>query len=244
MILAAGYGERLRPQTDVLPKPLFKIGDTTMIGNAVAYMVHHGITDITINLHHLGHMIKEELFKNPPRGATIHFVEEKIIMGTGGGIKGAERFFQGEEFVVVNSDVLTDVDLGAAVKFHRSKNGLATLVTRKNPNPEKIGVLCSGGDGRLERFLSVKSPASKGEGEKLMFTGVHVLSREFFNKIPAGRPVDISREVYAPLVAEGAEIYAFNHDGYWADIGTPETYKAACDDVKNKKFKPYGGGQI
>jgi len=242
--LAAGYGERLRPETDATPKPLFKIGGTNMIRNAVGYLLRHGITEIAINLHHLGRLIKDDLAKNPPKGANLFFVEEEKLMGTGGGIKGAEPFIGGSDFVVINSDVLTDLDLGEAIKFHRSKNALATLVTRKNPEPEKIGSLAEGEGGRLVRFLDAKSPAYKGENEKerLMFTGIHVLSKSFWGRIPANRPVDISREVYAPLVTAGEPIYVFNHYGYWADIGTPDTYRSACEDVKNGKFKPYADG--
>ncbi len=242
MILAAGYGERLRPETDGTPKPLFRIGSTNMIRNAIAYLLRHGVTEVAINLFHLGHMIKEDLSKNPPKGAKLFFVEEKVLMGTGGGIKGAERFIGGSDFVVINSDVLTDLDLGRAIDFHRSKNALATLVTRKNPNPEKIGSLAEGEGGRLVRFLGSKSPAYKGENENapLMFTGIHVLSTDFWKKIPAGRPVNVSTDVYAPLVAAGAPIYVFNHDGYWADVGTPETYRAAQEDVKSGRFRPHG----
>jgi NDP-sugar pyrophosphorylase family protein len=243
MILAAGLGERLRPETNVTPKPLFRLGGTNMIRNAIGYLLRHGITDIAINLHHLGSLIKDDLAKNPPKGARIFFVEEKTLMGTGGGIKGAEQFIGGKDFVVINSDVLTDLDLGEAMRYHRSKNALATLVTRKNPDPEKIGSLAEGDGGRLVRFLGSKSPIYHGENEdaKLMFTGIHVLSKEFWGRIPGGRPVNISTEVYAPLVAAGEAIYVFNHDGYWADIGTPRTYRDACEDVKNGKFKPYAG---
>ena len=241
MILAAGYGERLRPETDGTPKPLFKIGSTNMIRNAIGYLLHHGITKIAINLHHLGRMIRDDLGKNPPKGATLFFVEEKVLMGTGGGIKGAEKFIGGSDFVVINSDVLTDLDLDRAVEFHRSKNALATLVTRKNPDPEKIGSLAEGEGGRLVRFLDSKSPLYNGENKdaRLMFTGIQVLSKEFWKKIPPDRPVNISTEVYAPLVAAGEAICVFNHDGYWADIGTPETYRAALDDVERGRFKPY-----
>ncbi|MBI5178254.1 MAG: NDP-sugar synthase [Nitrospinae bacterium] len=240
MILAAGYGERLRPETDTRPKPLFPIGQTNMIRNAIGYLARHGITEIAINLHHLGHMIKEELSNHLPPSLKIHFIEEKVIMGTGGGIKGAEPYLNGSDFVVINSDVLVNLDLHAVIEFHREKNALATLVVRQNPAPEKIGVLEAAGDGKLIRFLTARAPGHSSQHAPLMFTGIHLFRHDFFQCIPGGRPVNISTEVYAPLVSAGAELYTYRYDGYWADIGTPETYRAASEDVQQGRFTPYG----
>jgi len=242
MILAAGYGARLRPETEKIPKPLFVIGETNMIKNAICYLAQNGIKDIAINLHHLAHVIKEELASIPDSEVTLHLIEEKELMGTAGGIKGAESFLGGSEFVVINSDILIDLDLGAAISFHRKKGGLATLVVRDNPTPETIGTLKLSADGRLAQFLASRSPkydSAKIEDTPKMFTGVHIFEPEIFAHIPAGRPVGISEEVYPALIESGAEIFGYDHDGYWADIGTPESYASAKADVASGSFHPY-----
>lgn len=242
MILAAGYGTRLRPETDSTPKPLFKIGRTTMLKNAIGYLLRHGITEIAVNLYHLSRQVKKELESIDKQKVTLHIIEESEMMGTGGGIKGAEPFLGGSEFVVVNSDVLMNLDLAAAISRHREKNALATLVLRENPDPAKIGTLRVDKDGRIVRFLGSSSPGydpnSVDESIK-MFTGLHIFSPEIFRRIPAGRPVDISGEVYPELVVSGAALFGCDHYGYWSDIGTPASYKEAQMDVAFNKFRPY-----
>ncbi|MEE8483230.1 MAG: nucleotidyltransferase family protein [Nitrospinota bacterium] len=242
MILAAGLGERLRPETLKKPKPLFAIGSTNMLRNAIGYLAKNGLREIAVNAHHLAQMIKDEIDSIEKSDVVLHFIEEKEIMGTAGGIKGAERFIAGSEFVVLNSDTLLDLDLKEAVEFHRSKNALATLVVRDNPEPEKFGTLEVGSDGRLLRFLAHFAPDFPRKKSKRlikMFTGLQIFSPEIFTHIPSGRPVDISTEVYPKLVESGAPVFTFDYGGYWADIGSREAYKAALRDIEENKFRVY-----
>ncbi len=242
MILAAGYGIRLRPETDRLPKPLFSIGTTNMIRNSIGYLTHYGIKDIAINIHHLRHLILKELSWGVRDKVTLHIVEEEEIMGTAGGIKGAESFLAGSTFAVINSDILHDINLDEMLKIHESNSAVATLALRDNPNPGKIGTLAADTNGRLARFLDTTMPGYKAgnvEPKQKMFTGVAIFSAEIFDYIPAGRRVDISTEVYPKLVETGKPIYTYNHTGYWADIGTPKTYSDVRMDVALSRFKTY-----
>jgi NDP-sugar pyrophosphorylase family protein len=242
MILAAGYGIRLKPDTDSTPKPLFKIGKTTMLKNAIGYLLHYGIREIAVNLYHLSQMVKKELESISEEKVQLHVIEENEMMGTAGGIMGARPFLAGSEFVVINSDVLIDLNLKAAIQYHREKKALATLVLRANPNPAKIGTLRVTADGRVTRFLGSRSPHYKANTvtESLkMFTGVHLFSPDIFSHIPEGRPADISGEVYPRLIESGAAVFGFDYYGYWSDIGTPEAYKEAQMDVVFNRYKPY-----
>ena len=243
MILAAGLGERLRPLTNSKPKPLFAIGGTTMMRNAIGCLYAHGIRRIAINLHHLGEMIKDDLKTGMPRDLTLWFSEEPALLGTAGGIKGCEPFLKDDEFTVINSDILVNIDLHAAIRAHHEKNALATLAVRPNPSPETIGILERAPDGRLMRYLAARHPGYAllaAPPAPMMFTGIHVLSPAIFSYIPGGRPVNISVEVYPPLLAAAAALHTFEYGGYWADIGTPASYQAAQNDVNNNLFTPYG----
>lgn len=245
MVLAAGLGERLRPLTEKTPKPLLEIGGTTMIRNAIAFLRTHGIRDIAVNIHHLGHLVRRHLESDIPEDISLHFSEEPVLLGTAGGIKAAEPFLKDSPFVVVNADVLSDFDLPLALAAHRRHNALATLVLRDNPDPQTIGALEMSADQRLTRFLGSFAPgyrpAADGGG-LMMFTGIHVFSPGIFGYIPAGRPVNISTEIYPLLLESGAALGAVRHGGYWADIGTHETYRNAKDDVARGLFTPYGMG--
>jgi len=241
-ILAAGYGTRLRPETDRVPKPLFPIGTSNMIKNAIGYLHANHIDDIAINMHHLSHLIKKELSWNAKDSVNLHLIEEEEIRGTAGGIKGAEEFLGDSTFVVMNCDILIDLDIQQAAELHKSNNALATLVLRDNPTPSQIGTLVADKNGRLVRFLDSTSPSYKVEEmvpDLKMFTGVAIYSPEIFKHIPSGRAVDISTEIYPKLMEADAPIFTYNHTGYWADIGTPTSYTEARMDVALGRFKTH-----
>ncbi len=242
MILAAGFGNRLKPRTETVPKPLFPIGETNMIKNAVGYLAANGIKDIAINLHHLPLLIKKELSSGVPANLNLRLIEEKEIMGTAGGIKGAEDFIGNSVFAVLNSDILIDIDIAEVAAVHEANEAMATLVVRKNPHPERYGILSIDTGGRLARFLNTTIPEYREENlvaEIKMFTGLAVYSPEIFSHIPAGRPVDLASEILPALVKNGFPVYTCNQTGYWADIGTPEGHAAAQNDVEAGRFRIY-----
>jgi mannose-1-phosphate guanylyltransferase/phosphomannomutase len=241
-ILAAGFGTRLKPESDRIPKPLFPIGTSNMIKNAIGYLHANRIEDITVNMHHLADMIKKELSWNVRDSVNLHLIEEEELRGTAGGIKGAEEFLGDSTFVTMNCDILIDLDIRLAVEVHESNNAIATLVVRDNPIPAQIGTLMADKNGRLVRFLDSTSPSYKIEELQpalKMFTGVAIYSPEIFNHIPPGRQVDISTEIFPKLMEADAPLYTYNHTGYWADIGTPTSYSEARMDVALGRFKTH-----
>src|SRR5579883_2046619 len=108
IILAAGLGTRLRPLTNNLPKPLLPIAGAPLIVWNLLLLRRHGVTEVIVNLHHLGHLIEQELGDGSRFGMTLAYSHEPVILGTGGGIKQAEPFFKGEPFLVLNGDTLLE----------------------------------------------------------------------------------------------------------------------------------------
>src|SRR3982751_5669006 len=131
MILAAGLGTRLRPLTDTIPKPLLPVGGTPLIVWNLLLLRRHGIRDVVVNLHYLGHLIQKELRDGSMWGMRISYSQEPTILGTGGGLKQAERYFEGRPFLVLNGDTLCELDLGALRRFHEQHRPLATMVVRE-----------------------------------------------------------------------------------------------------------------
>ena len=120
-VLAAGFGQRLRPITESTPKPLLPVGNVPLIAYALKLLAQAGITDIIVNLHHLGRVIREALGTGEVYGVKITWSEEEEILGTGGGLKKMHEALEGETFVVVNSDTIIDLDLKAVIATHRRK---------------------------------------------------------------------------------------------------------------------------
>ena len=119
LILAAGFGTRLRPLTNHTPKALVPVNNIPIIIYILSFLKHHKIKDIVINLHHLGHKIPQFLGNGSGFGMKIRYSHEPQILGTGGGIKKASRFFK-DDFLIVNGDVIVDFDLSAMIRQHKN----------------------------------------------------------------------------------------------------------------------------
>ncbi len=152
MILAAGFGTRLRPLTNVMPKPLLPVGGTPLIVWNLLLLKRHGIHEAVINLHHLGPMIQQALGDGERFGMRLIYSHEPVILGTGGGIKQAEGHFNGEPFLVLNGDTLFELDLGAVIAGHRERQAAATLVLREDPEAVKWGLIEVDGQGEVVRI--------------------------------------------------------------------------------------------
>ncbi|MDE3243612.1 MAG: nucleotidyltransferase family protein [Nitrospirota bacterium] len=230
MILAAGLGTRLRPLTETQPKPLLPVAGTPLIVWNLLLLRRHGVTEVLINLHHLGPMIEQTLGDGRRYGLTLTYSHEPAILGTGGGIKQAEPFFEGHPFLVLNGDTLLELDLGALMQAHRERGALATMVLREDPDVERWGPVTVDQAGRI---LSITGRGRTGSGaaQRLMFAGVHVMHPRLLREVPAGRESSII-DAYVRAITEGEPVYGYRMAGYWSDVGTPERYAQAQRDAE------------
>jgi NDP-sugar pyrophosphorylase family protein len=229
MILAAGLGTRLRPLTLTTPKPLVEVGGEPLVYRSLRMLARAGVRDVVVNLHHLGEKIEADLGTGERFGLRITYSREPVILGSGGGIKAAERHLTGGPFFVVNGDALLDLDLAAVLDFHRRKGALATMVLRPDPNPDAWGAIEIDAAQRIRQFVG-KLAAPGVPLRRLMFTGVHVLEPGVFAYLtPAFSSIN---EVFYPrAIAAGEPIFGFEYDGYWSDVGTWESLEAARRDA-------------
>ena len=229
MILAAGVGIRLRPLTDEIPKALVDVGGVPMIERVVRRLRAAGVTDLVVNLFHLGDRIVEFLASKQDFGLRIAFTREAELLDTGGGLKNAAWFFDdGRPFLLHNADVLSDIDLTGMLRFHQSAGALATLAVQSRPNSRQLLFNC---DGRLsgretpEGVEWAKGPAS--DFKRLAFTGIHVIDPAIFPGMSETGAFPITR-TYLRLAGEGEKIAAYRASGcYWQDIGSREKLEAA-----------------
>lgn len=219
MILAAGYGTRLKPLTDNIPKPLLPVGKKPMIHYVLDCLKKNGIEEVVINLHYLGNMIRANLGDGRIFGLKIHYTEEKEILGTGGGIKNAKHFFKNETFVVVNTDILVKIDLNDSFNFHRKMGGIATLILRHH-DTNKYNNISVDENARIIDIAGAlgveKSPANG------TFAGIHIIEPEIFNYLSPGK--SSITDCYLGLIKKGKNIFAFFMDSYWRDLGNMDDY--------------------
>jgi len=236
MVLAAGVGTRLRPLTLNIPKVLLPIRGVPLIEHQLFWLKSHGITEIAINLYHLGYKIKNFLGDGSHFGLEISYSEEDILLGTAGGLKRMEYFFD-STFVVINGDTLTNFDLGAMLRLHRTKNSLATLAVLPVSNPSEVGIVEIDGSGRVWKF--VEKPHNGYEASNLMNGGVYIFEKEIFNYIPEDGFSDFAYNIFPKLLELGLPVYAYSLEPgeYHIDIGTGENYCQANEDMKLGKVR-------
>ncbi len=232
MILAAGLGTRLRPLTDSMPKPLLPVGGTPLIVWNLLMLRAGGIREVMINLHYLGSMIEEALGDGSRWDMRIRYSHEPELLGTGGGLKTAEWFFDGQPFFVMNGDTLIDLDLTSLLDFHHTHGGVATLVLRDDLQAARWGAVeCDEQDHILRiNGQGVPEDAAKPAMTSRIFAGAHILHPSIMDDAQAGTFFSII-DSYTRALTEGSRMFGFVHAGYWSDIGTVQRYGQAKSDV-------------
>jgi NDP-sugar pyrophosphorylase family protein len=240
MILAAGLGTRLLPFTDDLPKPLFPFMGTPLLDRMIRTLQDAGCEGIIINTHHLHEKI-DAFIAGQDYSIPVLTRYEPVILGTGGGIKNAADFWDDRPFIVINSDIVTNIDLRSVYNFHLRHPHPVTLVLHDD---EEFNSVCLNKDGFITGFskLCVVSCESSGSQHptpntqpatrdpQLTFTGIQVLDPEVLDFMPSG-VFSSSIDAYKKLVSAGKQIKGFISEGYyWKDMGTPERYKQALMD--------------
>ena len=235
MILAAGFGNRLKPLTNDLPKPLFPVLNRPILEHTLQFLRSHRIQEVAINLHHKPEKIINYFGDGKQFEMDLHYSLEEKILGTAGGIKKLQDFFKDDSFWVINSDILTDVDLNGALKFHKEKNSKLTLVVQQVVNTDKYGSIQRDDDGRIVNFLGHSIMNSK-RVTQVMFTGIQILEPDIFSRIPENKFCGTTEDVFPEMIEDGLPVFGYVHHGYWADIGTRETYIQAQADALDGKL--------
>lgn len=220
-ILAAGYGERLRPLTDRTPKPLLPVMNTATICYAVTLLKEAGISDVIINLHYRPDDVISYFHRHENFGIHITFSIEKEMLGTGGGVKKCESLLRDGEFVLVNSDVIMDVRPADVIAAHRASGAPATVVLRATPQADSIGAV-GVRDGRVVDF---KNFLGSGVMSNYIYTGMAVISPDIFPYL-SHEFTSVVYTGYTGLIRDCTLNY-YDHRGIWCDTGSPVSYHAA-----------------
>jgi mannose-1-phosphate guanylyltransferase len=258
MILAAGKGTRVRPITYTIPKPLIPILHKPVMEFLVDLLKQHDFTEIMVNVSHLAKEIESYFHDGQRFGVQIAYSFEGTIredgelegqaMGSAGGMRRIQDFypFFDDTFVVLCGDALIDLDLTAAVKWHREKGSLATIITKSVPRDEvsSYGVVVTDEDGKVKAFQ--EKPTVEEALSTNINTGIYIFEPEVLNYIPSGQEYDIGGDLFPKLVEMGAPFYAIPMDFQWVDIGKVPDYWQAIRSVLMGEVKnvPIPGTEV
>lgn len=236
LVLAAGRGERLRPLTDAVPKPLLPVAGLPVAGYTLALLAAAGCEAAALNLHHLGDAVRTE-FGDRFAGMPLTYSEEPELLGTLGALHPLRAFFADADLVlVINGDSLCRWPLKRLVRRHLATRAAATLLFARRADAADFGGgVAVGADGRVLAF-GREPPAgaawagrSSEKVRRWVFAGAQVLSPELVARAGPG-PGDTVRDLYRPLLAEGARLQAVVTRRRWHDLGTPRRYLEATLD--------------
>src|SRR5262245_31831688 len=238
VVLVGGFGTRLRPLTNTIPKPMLPVGHVPIIERHVANLVRGGVTDVTLALGFKPEPFLAAFPDGNCAGARLSYAVDPEPLDTAGAIGYAARQVGIDEtFVVPNGDVLTDLDVAALVGFHRARGAEATLHLTPVADPSAFGVVECDEHGRVQRF--VEKPAPGETTSNLINAGTYVLEPSVIARIPEGRKVSIEREVFPAIVSSGT-LWATATDDYWIDTGVPDLYLQANLDIVNGRRHSLG----
>lgn len=247
LVLSAGKGERLLPLTASVPKPLVEVGGGPLIQYPLRMLAHAGVTEVAINVHHLGAAVQSALGGGDAFGLRITYAPEAALLGTGGPLPGLRGFFGDTTFAILNCDTIIDLDLRALAEFHRERGGLATLVLRESDPSAIYSRIEIDADARVRRMRLLKRrapgalrapaefddygpPLGAADAARLvsfMYCGVLLCEPAVFDLMPpTPPPFSLMGELFAPLLARGQAIFGHVHRGMFRTVDDLKSLQA------------------
>jgi mannose-1-phosphate guanylyltransferase/phosphomannomutase len=216
IIMAGGTGTRLRPLTCNIPKPMMPIIGKPVMQYSLELLKNSGIKDIGITLQYLPDSIIDYFGDGSEFGVNLQYFIEEIPLGTAGSVKNAEDFLD-ETFIVISGDAVTDVNIMDALKYHRDKKSVATIILKEVKVPLEYGVVVTNKDGRITGFLE-KPNWSEVFSDKVN-TGIYIFEPEIFRFYDKNKKFDFSNDLFPILMRNNIDMYGYNSNFYWCDIG-------------------------
>lgn len=223
MVLAAGLGTRLRPLTFELPKPMVPVLDRPVMAHIVDLLDRHGYDEVIANLHYFPDTIRSYF------GDRLAYREEAELLGTAGGVRNCADFLDGDTFLIISGDALTDIDLTAFVARHKAAGGIGTLAVKRVEDTREFGVVLHDAEGRITGFQEKPDPAEALSD--LGNCGIYLFEPEIFDYFPQEPFVDWANDVFPALLANDVPFHIHEIDEYWNDVGSLQELKEGTFDA-------------
>jgi mannose-1-phosphate guanylyltransferase / phosphomannomutase len=229
IVMAGGQGSRLWPLTATRPKPLVPVANRPVIAHILHWLRRHDFSEVLIALHYRAEDLRRALGTGRGFGLRITYQVEKEPLGTAGCVKAAEAWIAGEPFLIASGDALTDVDLTPLLRQHGTRRAWVTLGLKRVHDPSHYGVVGLDAEGRVQQFQEKPGPGRAFSN--LVSTGIYCVDAHVLRRIPPGRSVDWSHDIFPALLAEQPSLYGHELHGYWRDIGSIPEYLQGQRDV-------------
>jgi mannose-1-phosphate guanylyltransferase/phosphomannomutase len=224
VIMAGGFGTRLRPLTWNIPKPMVPMMNRPIMEHIIRLLRSHDITDIVATLFYHPDLIINYFGDGSQFGVRIKYVKAEADYGTAGSVRNAASFLE-EPFIIISGDVLTDFNLTHAIEFHKERAAKATIVLYHSQRPLEYGVVITHDDGKIVRF--VEKPTWGEVFSDTINTGIYILEPEILDLVPEEQEFDFSKDLFPLMLEKDEALFGCPLNGYWRDIGNLREYQEA-----------------
>lgn len=235
VVMAGGFGTRIQPLTNSRPKPMLPIINKPMMEHTMMNLKDLGITEFIVLLYFKPEIIKDYFKDGSDFGIKISYVVPDDDYGTAGAVKLAQDLIGDENFIIISGDLVTDFDFQKIFDYHKEKKSKLTITLTSVDNPLEFGVVIANADGKIEKFL--EKPSWGEVFSDTINTGIYIIEPEILQYIPKHENFDFAKDLFPRLMREGIELMAGHAEGYWRDVGNPESYREVYDDILTGKVK-------
>ncbi len=222
IIMAGGFGTRIRPLSANTPKPLLPVVNRPILELVLEHLKQHGLKEAVLLTYHEPGKIRHALGDGSRFGMQLTYYQAEQDFGTAGAVAHGARLAPSERYLVLSGDVVCDFDLSAILRFHESKKAAVTITLTRVANPLQFGIVITDGDLRIRRFL--EKPTWGEVFSDTVNTGIYVLEANVLQQVPLDEPFDFSRDLFPRLLQGNVPLFGCIMQGYWRDIGDPESY--------------------
>uniref|UniRef100_UPI002635B823 NDP-sugar synthase n=4 Tax=Sulfuricurvum TaxID=286130 RepID=UPI002635B823 len=241
VVMAGGFGTRIQPLTNSIPKPMLPIMNRPMMEHTIVSLKNLGITEFIVLLYFKPEVIKEYFKDGSKWGINITYVVPDDDYGTAGAVKKAQEFIGNENFIIISGDLVTDFDFQQIFDYHTAKNSKLTITLTSVENPLEFGVVIANEEGKIEKFL--EKPSWGEVFSDTINTGIYIIEPEILDYIPKNENFDFAKDLFPLLMRQGIDLIAGYAQGYWRDVGNPESYRDVYEDILSGKIKFELGGE-
>ncbi len=234
VLMAGGFGTRIQPLTHSTPKPMLPVMNVPMMENVLKQLREVGIDEVVILLYYKPEVIKNHFKDGSKWGVKLHYVLPDADYGTAGAV-GFARDFLDTTFMIVSGDLVTDFDFKKIINHHEKRNSKLTITLTSVENPLQFGVVIVNEDGKIEKFL--EKPSWGEVFSDTINTGIYVIEPEILDFIPKGEQFDFAKDLFPLLMEKGIDLIGYTANGYWRDVGNPDSYRDVHLDVFKGKVK-------
>ncbi len=235
VVMAGGFGTRIQPLTNSRPKPMLPIINRPMMEHTMMSLKDLGITEFIVLLYFKPEIIKDYFKDGSDFGIKITYVVPDDDYGTAGAVKLAQEHIGNENFIIISGDLVTDFDFQKIFDYHKAKQSKLTITLTSVDNPLEFGVVIANEEGKIEKFL--EKPSWGEVFSDTINTGIYVIEPEILDYIPKNENFDFAKNLFPRLMREGVDLMAGYAEGYWRDVGNPESYRDVYDDILTGKVK-------